>query len=155
NAAQGRLIAIDTANPQRSHWREIVPETKDRLLGASLVNDQLILSYLHDAHSLVRFCKRDGTVIRDLELPGIGSAGGFGGKRDEHETFYSFTSFTVPGTIFHLDLETGAQQVFRAPKVDFDPAAYETKQIFYKSKDGTRVPMFITHKKGLALDGNN
>lgn len=154
-ADRGRLIAIDTANPERSKWREIVPETKDRLLGASLVNDQLILSYLHDAHSLIRFCKGDGTVIRDLELPGIGSAGGFGGKRTEKETFYSFTSFTVPGTIFHLDLETGTQKVFRAPKVDFDPNAYETKQIFYKSKDGTRVPMFITHKKGLTLDGKN
>jgi prolyl oligopeptidase len=96
-----------------------------------------------------------GKLVRELELPGIGTAGGFGGKRADTETFYSFTSFIMPGTIFRYDLKAGQSSVFRAPKVKFNPADYETKQIFYKSKDGTRVPMFISHKKGLKLDGNN
>jgi prolyl oligopeptidase len=155
NAPAGRLIAIDTGNPARTNWREIVPESKDRLLGVNVVNDQLILIYLHDAHSLVRFFKRDGAWIRDLDLPGIGTVAGLGGKRADTETFYSFINFTSPGTIFHLDLQSGAQTVFRSPKVDFNPNDYEIKQVFYQSKDGTRVPMFITHKKGLPLDGNN
>ena len=154
-ADRGRVIAIDTTNPARANWRELVPETPDRLLGASLVNQQLIVMYLHDAHSLIRFHKEDGTFLRDLELPGIGSAAGFSGKRTDDETFYSFTSFTEPSKVFHLDLKSGAQTVFRASKVDFNPDDYVTKQIFYHSKDGTRVPMFITHKKGLALNGNN
>ena len=155
NAARGRLIAIDVTQPQRSNWREIVPEQGDRLLGASLVNDQFILTYLHDAHSLVRICQRDGAVVRDLTLPGIGTVGGFAGKRTDKETFYAFTSFTSPGTIYRLDLQSGAQSVFRQPKVKFNPDDYETKQVFYRSKDGTRVPMFITHKRGLSLNGNN
>jgi len=154
-ADRGRVIAIDTTNPARVNWRELLAETKDRLLGANLVNEQLILMYLHDAHSLVRFCKEDGTFLRDLQLPGTGSAGGFSGKRTDDETFYSFTSFTVPNKIFRLDLKFGAQTVFRSSKVDFNSDDYVTKQVFYHSKDGTRVPMFITHKKGLALDGNN
>ena len=154
-ADRGRVIAIDTAKPARANWRELVAETQDRLLGASLVNEQLIVTYLHDAHSLIRFCKEDGTFLRDLELPGIGSAAGFSGKRLDDETFYSFTSFTVPSKVFHLDLKSGAQTVFRSSKVDFNPDDYVTKQIFYHSKDGTRVPMFITHKKGLVLNGNN
>ncbi len=155
NAANGRVIAIDTTNPARSNWREIIAETKDRLLGVNLVNDQLIASYLHDAHSLVRFCTREGAPIRELTLPGIGSAGGFDGKRTDRETFYSFTSFTIPGTIYHLDLQSGAQTVFRAPKVDFNPDDYVTKQVFFPSKDGTRVPMFVTHRKALELNGKN
>src|SRR5438874_3902234 len=154
-ADRGRVIAIDTTNPARANWRELVAETKDRLLGANLVNEQLILIYLRDAHSLVRFCKENGTFLRDLELPGIGSVGGFSGKRTDQETFYSFTSFTVPNKIFHFDLKSGAQTVFRSSKVDFNPDDYVTKQVFYHSKDGTRVPMFITHKKDLALNGNN
>lgn len=154
-ANRGRVIAIDTTNPARANWKELVAETKDRLLGASLVSEQLIVSYLHDAHSLIRFYKEDGTFLRDLALPGIGTAGGFSGKRTDDETFYSFTSFTVPNKIFRLDLKSGAQTVFRSSKVDFNPDDYVTKQVFYQSKDGTRVPMFITHKKGLNLDGNN
>jgi len=155
NAPAGRLIEIDLARSSRAGWRELVPESKDRLLGANLLSDQLILIYLHDAHSQVRICARDGTAMRDFKLPGIGSVGGFGGKRTDHETFYSFSSFTSPGTIFHLDLESGSQTVFRSPKVDFKPDDYETKQVFYSSKDGTRIPMFITYKKGLVMDGTH
>jgi prolyl oligopeptidase len=155
NAPRGRVIAIDVARPARANWREIIPQTADRLQGVTLVNDQLVLDYLKDARSEVKIFGRDGSFVRRVELPGLGSAGGFGGKRRYTETFYSFTSFTTPTTIYRYDLTTGTSTVFRQPKVRFNPADYETKQVFYHSKDGTRVPMFITHKKGLELDGSN
>jgi prolyl oligopeptidase len=154
-APRGRVIAIDLAKPARSDWREILPETQDRLQGASLVNNQLMASYLKNAHTDVKVFDLDGKLVRRVELPGIGTAAGFSGKRQETEAFYSFTGFTAPTTIYRYDLKTGTSSVFRQPKVDFDPALFETKQVFYASKDGTRVPMFITHKKGLKLDGRN
>jgi len=154
-APRGRVIAIDIAKPAREQWREVVAETKDRLQGASMVNNQLICSYLKDARTEVLVHGLDGRLVRRVELPGIGTAGGFGGRREETETFYAFTGFTTPTTIYRYDLMTGTSTVFRQPKVDFDPAQFETKQIFYASKDGTRVPMFITHRKGLKLDGKN
>jgi len=121
----------------------------------SVVNDQFVCSYLKDARSQIKIFNLDGTFVREVELPGIGSAGGFDGKRTDTETFYSFTSYTTPGTIYRYDLATGNSSVFRAPKVRFNPADYETRQVFYTSKDGTRVPMFITHRRGLKLDGTN
>jgi len=161
DASRGRVIAIDTGHPQRNRWVEVIPQEKvDALEGVSVVHDQFICTYLHDAHSVVRLFNAEATdgpakFLRELSLPGLGSAGGFGGKRKDTETFYSFTSFTVPGTIYRLDLTSGESSVFREPHVDFHPGDYETKQVFYKSKDGTRVPMFITHKRGLKLDGAN
>jgi len=154
-APRGRVIAIDIAKPERSQWREVVPQSADRLESVSLVNNQFIVSYLKDARSDVKVFGLDGKLVRTVELPGIGTAGGFGGKRDDTETFYSFTGFTMPTTIYRYDLRDGKSSVFRQPKVDFNPAEYETKQVFYNSKDGTRVPMFITHKKGLKLNGSN
>jgi prolyl oligopeptidase len=154
-APRARVIAIDTTKPERANWKEIIPQAAETLRGVGMVNDQFIASYLKDARSQVKIFSRAGKFVREVELPGIGSAGGFGGKRSDTETFYSFTSFTTPGTIYRYDLKTGASTVFRQPKVDFDSAQFETKQIFYQSKDGTRVPMFITAKKGLRLDGNN
>jgi prolyl oligopeptidase len=133
----------------------VLPETQDRLQGASLVNNQLVASYRKDAHTDVKIFGLDGKLVRRVALPGIGTAGGFSGKRHETETFYAFTGFTAPTTIYRYDLKTGTSSVFRQPKVDFNPALFETKQIFFASKDGTRVPMFITHKKGLKLDGRN
>ena len=155
NAPRGRVIAIDLAKPERAAWREIVAETKDRLQGVSLVNNQLICNYLKDARTDVAIHDLAGKLVRRVELPGIGTAGGFGGKREEAETFYAFTGFTTPTTVYRYDLKTGTSELFRQPKVDFNPAEFETKQVFYTSKDGTRVPMFITHKKGLSLDGRN
>jgi prolyl oligopeptidase len=155
NAPRGRVIAIDITQPARDRWRELIPQTRDTLVGAHVVGGQFIVSYLHDAHSQVKRFDLAGKLLREVQLPGLGSAGGFGGKRGETETFYSFTSYTVPGVIYRFDARTGASTVFRQPKVAFDPAAFETKQVFYTSKDGTRVPLFITHRKGLALDGRN
>ena len=155
NAPRHRVIAIDVTQPERANWKEIIPEAKETLAGVSVVNDQFICSYMKDAHSQVKIFTLAGAFVRDVPLPGIGSAGGFGGKRTDKETFYSFTGYMSPGTIFRYDPTTGASTVFRAPKLKFNPSDYETHQVFYASKDGTRVPMFISHKKGLTLNGKN
>jgi prolyl oligopeptidase len=155
NAPRSRVIAIDVTQPQRGNWKELVPQTADTLQGVGVLNNQFVASYLHDAHTVVKVFGLDGSPVREVALPGLGTASGFGGKRAQTESFYSFTSFTTPGTIYRYDATTGASTVFRQPKVDFDSAAYETEQVFYTSKDGTRVPMFLVHKKGLKLDGTN
>ncbi|MEW6161360.1 MAG: prolyl oligopeptidase family serine peptidase, partial [Verrucomicrobiota bacterium] len=155
NAPRGRLIAIDIEQPERAHWKEIIPQAEETLDGVSFIHDQFVASYMKDAQSLVKIFDRAGKHVRDVTLPGIGTATGFNGKRTDRETFYAFTSFTHPTTIYRYDMVTGQSTVFRQPKVDFDSARFETKQVFYTSKDGTRVPMFITHKKGLKLNGRN
>lgn len=152
DAPRGRLIAIDTKTGDRA---EIIPQTDDVLESIGVLNNQLITSYLKDARSQVKIFNLDGSFVREVDLPGIGSVGGFGGKRHDTETFYSFTGFTAPTTIYRYDLTTGESTIYRQPNVDFDPNEYETQQIFYTSKDGTRVPMFITHKTGLELNGKN
>ncbi|MBS9387573.1 MAG: S9 family peptidase [Dolichospermum sp. WA123] len=155
NAPKGRVIAIDTKKPTSEHCQEIIPQAVETLESVGILNNQFVADYLQDAHSQIKIFDLKGNFIREVELPGIGSASGFGGKRHDTETFYSFTSFTTPGTIYHYDMKTGKSEIFRQPKVDFNADEYETKQVFYESKDGTKVPMFITHKKGIKLDGNN
>jgi len=150
-----RIVAIDTRRPEREQWRELVPQAEHVIQGVGVVGDRFLVAYLKDAATQVRVFDLAGRWERDLPLPAIGQASGFGGRRKDVETFYQFTNFTTPATVYRYDLSDGASSVFRQPKVDFDPAAYETKQVFYHSKDGTRVPMFITHRRGLALDGNN
>lgn len=154
-APRSRLVAIDLAAPQPDHWKTIVPESAQTLQGVSMLNRQFVGQYLADAHSLVKIFKRDGTPLRELALPGLGTVSGFGGKKEDKETFYSYTGFTTPATIYRLDLSSGASKILRQPKVDFDPDAYETRQQFFTSRDGTKVPMFIVAKKGLKLDGSN
>jgi prolyl oligopeptidase len=155
NAPRGRVIAIDLQKPERANWRELLPQSPETLIGVNILNDTFICTYLQNAHSQVRKWSLTGQPLGEVQLPGLGSARGFRGKRKETETFYSFTSFTVPGTIYRHDLVTGQSAVFRQPKVDFNPSDYETRQIFFTSKDGTRVPMFITHKQGIKLNGHN
>lgn len=155
NAPRGRVIAIDLANSSKEHWQEIIPESAETLQGVGLLNNQFVASYLKDARSQIRLYDLQGDLVREVKLPGIGSAGGFGGKRYDTETFYSFTSFTTPPTIYRYNMVTGESTVFRQPTVDFNPQDYEVRQVFYPSKDGTQVPMFIVHKKGLKLDGTN
>ncbi|WCJ61204.1 prolyl oligopeptidase family serine peptidase [Fontisphaera persica] len=152
-APRGRVIAIDTRQPQRAAWREIIPQTKDTLRGVSVVGERFMAHYLRDAHSAVRIHHLNGRLDRELKLPGLGSVSGFGGKRTDRETFFAFTSYTTPGTIYRLDFSTMKTTVWRAPQVKFNPNDYLTRQVFYRSKDGTRVPMFITHRKGLRRDG--
>jgi prolyl oligopeptidase len=154
-APRGRAIAIDISKPDRENWREIIPQEAETLGGIGVLNDQFVASYLKDAHTQIKIFDLDGSFIREVMLPGLGSAGGFDGKRHDTETFYSFTGFTTPNTIYRYDMRSDQSTIFRQPKVDFDPNDYETKQVFYESKDGTKVPMFITHKKGLKLDGSN
>jgi len=154
-APKSRIITIDTRKPSGEHWKEVVPESAQTLVSANIVNNQLLVNYLSDAHGLVKVFDLKGKFLHEVELPGIGSVAGFGGKRNEHETFYSYTSFTTPATIYRYDLKTGKSNVYRQPKVDFNPADYETRQEFFTSRDGTRVPMFIVAKKGVKLDGGN
>jgi prolyl oligopeptidase len=154
-APRRRLMAIDTANPDRENWREVIPEGQETLEGVNVLNDQFIATYLQDARSVVKLFDLQGQLVKLIPLPGIGSVGGFDGKRSDVETFFSFTGFTVPKTIYRYNVATGEQSIFRQPTIAFDGSQYETQQVFYASKDGTKVPMFITHKKGLKLDGNN
>ncbi|HEV7398012.1 MAG TPA: prolyl oligopeptidase family serine peptidase [Pyrinomonadaceae bacterium] len=155
NASRGKIIAIDIRKPERANWKIIVPESSEALQGVSVINNMFVANYLKDAHTQVKIFDKSGKFVREVEFPGLGSASGFSGRSKDKETFYSFTSFTVPTTVYRYDMATGKSTIFRQPKVDFNSADYETKQVFYKSKDGTRVPMFLTYKKGLKLDGNN
>jgi prolyl oligopeptidase len=155
NAPRKRIVAIDIKKPQESNWKTIVPEGPQTLVSSHMVNKQLINEYLADARSVVKVTDLKGKQLREIALPGIGSVSGFGGKQGDTETFFSFTSFTTPTTIYRLDMKSGASAVFRQPKVAFNPADYETRQQFYTSRDGTKVPMFIVSKKGIKLDGSN
>jgi prolyl oligopeptidase len=155
DAPRGKLIAIDTQHPERANWKTLVEQSADKLENASVVDNLFLLGYLKDAKTEVHVHDLQGKFLRNVDLPGIGTAEGFGGKRKDKETFYSFTSFISPTTIYRYDPAAGKSSVFKQPKVDFDATKYETKQVFYHSKDGTRVPMFLTYKKGLKLDGQN
>jgi prolyl oligopeptidase len=155
DAPKGKVIAIALNNPAKTNWQEIIPEAEETLEGVGILNNQFVADYLKNARSQIKIFALDGTLIREVDLPVIGSAGGFNGKRYDTETFYTFTSFTTPATIYRYDMVTGKSTIFRQPTVDFNPDNYITKQIFYPSKDGTTIPMFITHKKDLKLDGNN
>jgi prolyl oligopeptidase len=154
-APRSRVIAIDINRPARSGWKQVVAESDETLQGVSLVGGKLIASYLDDAHTAVKVFDTNGQFVRDVELPGLGSAFGFGGEADDPETFFAFSSFTTPSTIFHYDVASGIVEEFRSPEVNFDPDDYETRQVFYTSKDGTKIPMFITAKKGVRMTGMN
>lgn len=154
-APRGRVIAIDIRKPDRSHWVEIIPQAQETIDEVHVVGGMFIVSYLKDAHTQVKMFDLKGRFASELSLPGLGTAYGFEGKRKDNETFYKFTSYTDPGTIYRYDFTTGKSDIFRRPKVDFNAEDYKTKQVFYTSKDGTRVPMFITHKKSLELTGEN
>ena len=154
-ASRGRVIAIDISQPDRDNWKEVIPQAAETLGGVGVLNHQFVASYLKDAHTQIKIFSLEGSLVREVALPGLGSAGGFSGKREDTETFYSFTGFTTPTTIYRYDMLRDQSTIFRQPEVDFNPEYYETKQVFYKSKDGTKIPMFITHKKGLKLDGTN
>jgi prolyl oligopeptidase len=152
DAPNGKVISIDLNHPGREHWKTVIPESMNKLSDISIIDNTFIANYLADAQSRVELVGLDGSPIGQLPLPAIGTVYGFGGLRNDTETFYQFSNFTTPGTTYRLDMKTRQSTLFRQPKLLFDPALYETTQIFTASKDGTRVPMFISHKKGLALD---
>lgn len=154
-APNGRIIAIDVDRPEEANWREVVPESEHVLRGADLVGGHITASYLEHAQTAVKIYGMDGTVIRTVDFPGIGSAGGFRGKFDDPETFYSFSSYNRPPTIYRYNVATGESAIYREAEVDFDADKYTVEQVFYTSKDGTRVPMFISYKKGIVRNGAN
>ena len=153
DAPNFRVVLVDPKAPAKDKWTTVIPEQADVLSGAHAAAGSLFGLYLKDANTKIFQYKLDGTLVREIALPALGTARGFGGKREEKVLFYTFTSFTYPSTIYKYDPATGESSVFRASEVKFNPADYETRQVFYASKDGTKVPMFIVFKKGLALDG--
>ncbi|MBD1428897.1 prolyl oligopeptidase family serine peptidase [Sphingobacterium litopenaei] len=154
NAPNGRIVTVDFANPTPENWKDLIPETEN-VLSPSSGGGKIFASYLKDATSLVKQFDRKGKLEREIELPGVGTASGFGAKLGDKELYYSFTSYIHPSTIYKYDIATGKSEVYKASGAKFDPSQYESKQIFYTSKDGTKIPMIITHKKGVKLDGTN
>jgi prolyl oligopeptidase len=155
NAPRYRLVLIDPKKPQEANWKVVIPQSENVMTGISHVGGRLIASYMKDAASEVVVFDQNGKQLNKVELPTIGTVGGFSGEKDDKETFFTFTSFTYPPTIYHYDVPGNKVTLFRKTEVDINTDAFETKQVFYTSKDGTKVPMFIVHKKGLKLDGTN
>ncbi|MBG6236046.1 prolyl oligopeptidase [Pedobacter sp. CAN_A7] len=154
NAPNGRIVTVDAAKPLAANWKVFIKETEN-VLSPSTGGGKIFANYIKDAVSMVLQYDRNGKLEHTVELPGIGTANGFGSKKQEKELYYIFTSYVYPTTIFKYNVESGKSEVYKKTNVDFDPTKYESKQVFYTSKDGTKVPMIITHKKGLALTGKN
>ena len=154
-APRGRLVAVDTRHPAPAAWREVVPQAPDVVEGSQIVHNTFVVRYLHDAYSQLRLFALDGKPAGNVPLPTLGSIVQVTGEPNDTEMFYAFTSFLYPTTIFRHDFTSGKSTVFKAPEIAFDPAKYETVQVFYQGKDGTRVPLFLTYKKGLKQDGSN
>ncbi|MAO08286.1 MAG: S9 family peptidase [Alteromonas sp.] len=154
NAPNKKVVKVDASNPTPDQWQDVIPETEN-VLNPSSGGNYIFANYMIDAISKVFQYDFDGNLVREIELPGVGSAGGFGAKKEETELYYSFTNYTTPGSIYRYNMETGESELYRKPEIDFQPENYESKQVFYTSKDGTKVPMIITHKKGIKLDGKN
>ena len=155
NAPKKCILTIDINNPAEANWTTIIPEAEEAMQSAGMVGDYIVVSYLKDAKTQVKLFNLAGEFVREVSFPGIGTASGFGGRRSHKETFYSFASFNRPASVYRYDLASGKSELIRQPKVSFDPEDYVVKQVFYTSKDGTRVPMFIAYKQGLELNGKN
>lgn len=154
NAPNNRIVRVNYKSPTQENWIDMIPETEN-VMSAGTAGANIFTSYLVDAKTAIKQYDYKGNLIRDVELPGIGTARGFGGANDADDFFYTFTSFTVPSSVYSYNIASGESELHRRPELDFNPEEYETKQIFYTSKDGTKVPMFIVHKKGIKLDGKN
>ena len=155
-APRYKIVAIDLSKPDPAQWRTVVAEGADTLDSVSLVGGQLVAEYLHDAHSAVRRYTPEGKLLGEVQLAGLGEAAGFQGRIEDHETYYTYSSFTTPPSVYRLDLGSGASSLWKTPKLaGFDPDKYETQQVFYQSKDGTRVPLYIVSRKGTKRDGKN
>jgi prolyl oligopeptidase len=150
-----RLVLVDPKNPDPKGWKNVIAEKPELLEGVGTAGGKLFAQYLKDASTRVYQHRYDGKLEREIKLPGIGTAGGFYGEKTHKELFYTFTSFTSPATIYRYDIAGGKSELYRKPELKFNTEGYETKQVFYPSKDGTKVPMFVVHKKGLKLDGSN
>lgn len=153
-APKNRIMVTDIAHPGRKDWKEFIPEGESVLQSAGLYDWKWILGYSQDASTHAYVYNAEGHRVREIRLPGVGSAG-FSGDKDQKEVFYTFSTFTVPGTIYRYDIDQDKSALYAAPKVNFNLNGFESKQVFFTSKDGTRVPMFLTYKKGMKLNGNN
>ncbi len=154
NAPNRKIVTVDANNPTPDNWVDFIPETEN-VLSPSTGGGNIFANYMVDAVSKVLQYDYDGRLIREVKLPGVGSAGGFGTKKEEKELYYSFTNYVTPGSIYKYDIATGNSELFIKPEIDFNPENFESHQVFYNSKDGTKIPMIITHKKGLKMDGKN
>lgn len=154
DAPNKKIVTVDAANPTSENWVDFIPETEN-VLSPNTGGGYFFAEYMVDAISKVYQYDYDGKLIREVQLPGVGSASGFGGKKDDAEFYFSFTNYNTPGSSYKYNVETGEYTQYWKPEIDFNPADYESTQVFYNSKDGTKVPMIITHKKGLELNGKN
>lgn len=154
NAPNNRIVEVDFKEPSPANWKDMIPETEN-VMTASTGGGKIFTEYMVDVKTQMKQYDMKGTLEREIALPGIGTASGFSGKKDEKEIYYSFTSFTYPTTIFKYEIASGKSTLYEKPEVDFNPEDYETRQVFYESKDGTKIPMFIVHKKGIELNGKN
>uniref|UniRef100_UPI000EB54C41 prolyl oligopeptidase family serine peptidase n=1 Tax=Pedobacter schmidteae TaxID=2201271 RepID=UPI000EB54C41 len=153
-APNGRIVTVDAADPKPANWKELIKET-NHVLTPTAGGGKLFANYIVDAVSKVLQYDKNGVMEHEIELPGLGTAGGFSGKKDQKELFYTFTSYVYPTTIFKYDVNSGKSELYKKSGVDFDPLMYESKQFFYTSKDGTKVPLIVTYKKGTPLNGKN
>lgn len=154
DAPNRKIVTVDASNPSPRNWKDFIPE-KEHVLSPRTGAGYIFAEYMIDAVSKVKQYNYDGTLVREVELPGLGSIGGFSGKEEVKELYYSFTNYNTPGTMYKFDPESGASEVYWKPEIDFNADAYTSEQVFYTSKDGTKVPMLITYKKTMELDGNN
>lgn len=153
-APNKRIVTFDLSKPEKENWKDCIAETEN-VLSPNTGSGYIFASYMKDAVSFIKQYDYNGKLVRDIQLPGVGTAGGFGGKEKETTLYFSFTNYVTPGTIYTFDPKTGKSSVYEKPKVDFNSSDYESKQVFYTSKDGTKVPMIITYKKGTKLNGKN
>ena len=154
NAPNKKVVTVDAASPGPENWKDLIEETQN-VLRASTGGGYIFANYMEDAVSAIKQYTYDGTLVREVALPGVGSAGGFGAKKQDTSLYYSFTNYLTPGSIYSYEISSGASKLYKKPSIDFNSDEYQSKQVFYTSKDGTQVPMIITHKKGMVLDGTN
>lgn len=154
NAPNVRIVTADASNPEKENWKDFIPETEN-VLRPSTGSGYFFAHYMVDAISKVYQYDYEGSRIREIELPGVGTVGGFGSKKEDDVIYYSFSNYNTPSSIYKFAPESGKSELYWKPEIDFNPGDYESSQVFYTSKDGTKVPMIITHKKGLQLDGKN
>ena len=154
NAPNKKVVMVDASNPGPENWKDLIKETQN-VLRASTAGGYIFTNYMKDAVSVIKQYSYDGALVREVALPGVGSAGGFGAKKQDENLYYSFTNYLTPGSIYSFDISSGVSELYKKPTIDFNSQEYQSKQVFYTSKDGTQVPMIITHKKGIVLDGTN
>ena len=154
NAPNKKVVTVDAASPGPENWKDLIKETQN-VLRASTGGGYIFANYMEDAVSAIKQYTYDGALVREVVLPGVGSTGGFGAKKQDTSLYYSFTNYLTPGSIYSYEISSGASKLYKKPSIDFNSDEYKSKQIFYTSKDGTKVPMIITHKKGIVLDGTN